>query len=55
MVKKVISQNRKLVEVETTKADGTTIKEQYVICEVCGQPNKLTNALCSKCSNYLQN
>ena len=43
---------QKIIIVET-KENNVTVKEQYIICDVCGHANKLTNALCSKCSNYL--
>lgn len=48
------SKQQKVITVEVIKND-VTVKEQYIICEVCGHSNKLTNALCSKCSNYLHN
>lgn len=48
------AKQQKIILVETVKNDAT-VKEQYIICEVCGHANKLTNSLCSKCSNYLHN
>ncbi|MBR6737949.1 MAG: hypothetical protein IKL82_06320 [Clostridia bacterium] len=43
-----------VVVVEKKLADATVVKEQYVICEVCGHANKATNAQCEMCSNYLR-
>ena len=44
---------RKVIVVETTNANNVVVKENYVICEVCGQANKQTASICTKCSNYL--
>ena len=45
--------NQKIITVETTNANNIVVKEEFVICEVCGQANKRTEAQCKKCSNYL--
>ena len=53
MSKTKVLKKRKIVVATINNADKNVVQEQYVICEVCGQANKITNSLCSKCSNYL--
>ena len=42
MAKKRIIKDRKVIQVETINPNNVVVKENYVICEVCGQANKLT-------------
>ncbi len=53
MAEKRKSINHKIIVVESTNANNVVVKENYVICEVCGQANKQTESICKKCSNYL--
>ena len=53
MTEKREKKDRKVIVVETTNANNVVVKENYVICEVCGQANKQTESVCIKCSNYL--
>ncbi len=53
MAQKLMKDYRKIIVVEKTNENNVVVKENYVICEVCGHSNKQTEAICKKCSNYL--